>query len=472
MKHRTGHLFLRGNVYWLQYRVEGRTIRQTLGTSDLDKAKEEQNKIMRPFMAADRADVLAMIQGKLSTAKTEAVSAHEKANPPLRIKDAWQKYTEAPERPDSGEQTLHQYCGHWDRFEKWTGKRHASMVLLRDVTAAVAGEYASDLVRAGLSSNRFNKHISFLRLLFRVLADPARILVNPFAKVQRKKLRTHSRRELTIEELGAILRRADGDLATLLLLGASTGLRLGDCATLTWGEVDLARGIIRRIPNKTARSGKPVLLGIVSALHERLEKVPTKARTGFVLPVMAGKYQRGSGMITNAVKAHFLECGIDVHAPGTGEQIERKEDGTPLRDEKTGKVSVEDTGKAAVVDVGFHSLRHTWVSLHAASGTPQSVIQDSVGHSNPAMTAHYTHVSEETARSVALSLPAFATAGAPAVVVPPPQADIRAEVRVLAETLNGKTWRAVREKLLSLTAAPAAVTVEDKQQVRMLPAEI
>jgi hypothetical protein len=57
--------------------------------------------------------------------------------------------------------------------------------------------------------------------------------------------------------------------------------------------------------------------------------------------------------------------------------------------------------------VGFHSLRHTWVSMHAAAGTPGAVIQASVGHANPAMTAHYTHVNEITARDVARALPAF-----------------------------------------------------------------
>ena len=116
---------------------------------------------------------------------------------------------------------------------KWLARAHSPMVYLRDVTATVAGEYAIDLSSAGLSPNRFNKHISFLGLFFRVLADSARTIGNPFSKVQRKKLRTHSRREFTIEELTTILTRATGDLSLLLLMGASTGLRLGDCATLT-----------------------------------------------------------------------------------------------------------------------------------------------------------------------------------------------------------------------------------------------
>ena len=52
-------------------------------------------------------------------------------------------------------------------------------------------------------------------------------------------------------------------------------------------------------------------------------------------------------------------------------------------------------------EVGFHSLRHTYVSLHAERGTPQAVVQAIGGHGTPSMTTHYTHIGEETARRVA-----------------------------------------------------------------------
>lgn len=457
MKHRTGNLYLRGNMYWLKYMIEGRLIRQSLDTSDQEKAQEKQKEIMRPLMATGRVDALAIVQSKLADAKTKAVIAHDESNPPLRIADAWEAYlNDKINRPESGELTLKQYQYHWDRFAKWLERVHPETEFLRDVSSIIATEYANNLARAGLSPNRFNKHITFLKLLFRVLAKLARIAADPFAEIHGKKLRTHSRRELTIPELSIILDQADGDLALLLLIGASTGLRLGDCATLTWGEVDLTSGIIRRIPNKTKRNNKPVVLGIVPTLHTRLMAIPQKARTGYVLPDMAEKYKRDPTLITNAVKAHVLECGINVHAPGTGEQIKRKSDGTPERDEKSGEIVTEDTKKPAVVDVGFHSLRHTWVSMHAARGTPQAVIQDSVGHSNPAMTAHYTHVSEATARDVALALPAFTATGTPALALPASPADILEQVRALGETLSGKNWKTVRAEILKIVPAKAS----------------
>jgi integrase len=434
--------------FYLTYTVSGKRITVALkderggAITDKDQAEAERKRILAPYQTGNTADTLKAIVARIQDADAAHVQAVDEANPPLRIKDAWKAYLQAPERPDSGPATLRQYEGHWTRFDNWITKTHPAAKYLRDVMAGMAGEYAVDLSAAGLSGNRFNKHTGFLRLAFRALADVARITANPFEKIKRKNQLPHSRRELTIPELTTILDRADGDLALLLYLGACTGLRLGDCCTLTWGEVDLARGIIRRIPNKTARKGKAVLVGIPQALHDRLDAIPAKRRTGYVLPVLAELYKRDVAKVTNAVKDHLIECGIDVHAPGTGSRIKRKDDGTPERDEKTGEIVTESTGAAAVVEVGFHSLRHTWVSMHAAAGTPGAVIQASVGHANPAMTAHYTHVNEGTARDVARALPAFSGNGEPR------REPLPGWAKELVESLTEKNVETIKAELL------------------------
>jgi len=64
----------------------------------------------------------------------------------------------------------------------------------------------------------------------------------------RKRLTAQGRRELTVEELRTVCQSATGELRALLGLGVYTGLRLGDCSTLRWCEVDLARNVIRRHP--------------------------------------------------------------------------------------------------------------------------------------------------------------------------------------------------------------------------------
>jgi integrase len=391
-------------VFWIQYTLNGKRQRHALtGTdgkpiTDLRKAEAERKRLTAPLRAGKQVEQLQALTAALAQAEGVEVQAVEDARPVLRIADAWEAYIQSPDRPDSGESTLRDYAGHWTRFTDWTELQDPKPMSLRDITLKHAQDYAATLNGGtGTSPNTYNKHTAFLKLFFRVLQDAAGMKENPFDKIRRKNLKTNSRRELTIAELKDVLEEAEGELQTLLFIGTFTGLRLGDCCTLIWGEVDLDRGLIRRIPNKTAKSGKPVLIGIPAALHAKLSETPKTKRKGYVLPKYAAlyTYQNSNGLtvrrgdITDEIQKVFKDCKIRTHKEGTGF----------ITNPKTGKK--ESTGKRAVLEVGFHSLRHTWVSLHAAAGTPQAVIQNVIGHSNPAMTAHYTHVSEDTARHTA-----------------------------------------------------------------------
>jgi integrase len=399
-------------VFWIQYTLNGKRQRHALtGTdgkpiTDLRKAEAERKRLTAPLRAGNREAQLQSLTAAYAQAKTETEHAIEAAAPVLPIAEAWETYLQSPDRPDTGDDTLRDYAGHWQRFEKWLSAQDPKPQALRDITPKHAQDYAATLNGGTASPNTYNKHIGFLKLFCRVLQDTAGLKANPFEKIRRKNLKTNSRRELTLAELKEILEGATGDLQTLLCIGTFTGLRLGDCCTLTWGETDLDRGLIRRVPNKTAKSGKPVLIGIPAALTAKLSETPPKKRKGYILPDYAVRYthQNGKGSytrrgdITNEIQAHFTDCGIQTHKAGTGKEAYE----AALKAwEKGGKKGAKPICKRAVVEVGFHSLRHTWVSLHAAAGTPQAVIQNVIGHSNPAMTAHYTHVNEDTARQVA-----------------------------------------------------------------------
>ena len=131
-----------------------------------------------------------------------------------------------------------------------------------------------------------------------------------------------------------------------------------------------------------------------------------RQHTGYVLPELAERYQRDPGSITDRIQAHFVDNGVDVHAHGTGLQIVRDESGNPVRD-ADGHTQTTHTGTRAVVSVGYHSLRHTFVSLSAESGAPMSVVQAIVGHGSPAMTRHYMHAGADATRAAVESLPSI-----------------------------------------------------------------
>ena len=220
-----------------------------------------------------------------------------------------------------------------------------------------------------------------MKLLYKVLRKAIRAPEPPFDNIRPQKLNMQSRREFTVDEIINILKNAEGDIALLLGIGVFTGLRLGDCCTLKWSEIDLARQMIRRTLNKT---GTPVLIGIHSLLMDRLENIPQEMRKGYLLPELAELYQNANTRprITRKIQSHLRKCGIDTWKDGTG----------------------GGTGTRAIVEAGFHSLRHSYVSLLAAGGAPLALIQAQVGHTSAGMTNHYLHMNEAGARQLSNSL--------------------------------------------------------------------
>jgi integrase len=417
-KHRTGHLYKKGSCYYLQFMVDGRRVKQALkndkgeAITTKEDAEAARTRIMAPLMVAEREQALRTVTHRLDDS-IEAREALENGTPGLRLVDAWEAYVASVNRPDSGPRTLKGYEAQWRQFVEWMREAHAPLSQLKHVSPRIAEEYAAYMlkdireehdgqpviVKRAFTTNTFNKHVRVLELVFRVLAKKAGVEANPWAEITRKTENKASRRELTIEELNTICNRAEGELRALLVLGIYTGLRLGDCCTLRWSEVDLARRIILRVPNKTARrKGLPVHIPIHPTLLTFLEQTPKAQRSGFVVPDFAGKYRNNDAEVAKILRNHFKSCGIQVHAEGTG--FKR----APSRGSRTKNVH---TGKRAVVEVGFHSLRHSFVSLCRQSNAPLAVVEAIVGHSNPAMTRHYTHVGDVAAGQAVAALPAI-----------------------------------------------------------------
>ncbi len=436
------YLLKRGNSYYCSWRHKGKLLTRALRDANgqpittLEAARKARDEFMRPFTASTETKVLEELNAKLQGRKAEIAKWEDEKNPPLSIGQAWHEFLTSPNRPDSGGSTLRQYEFQWQAFADWMKEKHADLLTLRDVSKEIAEEYASSLINEKFSPSTFNKHLNLLALVFRVVTHKAKLTGNPWESpkrggfIQRKRTVTNSRRELTIDELRKICQAATGELRTLLALGIYSGLRLGDCATLRWGEVDLPRGMIRRIPNKTARRNpKPVIIPIHPILRDMLSETPLDKRGEYVLPEMAALYAQNICAVTDRVQSHFKACGITLHKPGTGTD-----------------------GKRAVIEVGFHSLRHTFVSLCRESNAPLAVVESIVGHSNPSMTRHYTHVGELAAgRAVAL-LPSVMSEATPEPPKLEPSRILR-EVQNLAKSITAKNWRKQKSALLVTLAS-------------------
>ncbi len=427
MKHRSGYLFKRGKVFWLEYQVEGKRIRVSLKTADPEVAEAERKRIMRPLMAADLVTAHTLVEKSLRDLKAEAAAANEQAEPPLAVADAWKAYVKAKNRPDSSERTLDGYESAWKRFRAWHTATYPQDTLMRDVNAKTAEEYATRLTEDRVAASTFNQHIGLLRLVWRCLAEQIRGNGNPWLTIAKHRVQrlAHRRRAINPEQFNALLAAApDADYHDLLFTLGMTGQRLVDGIMLRWDAIDFKRRVISLYPRKTARTGKAVLIPLLPALHELLRKRRDMVSGLLVFPALAKDYTRDPSSVCKQIKAAFERAGLDT---------------TEARPDV----------KRAVVRYGAHSLRHYFATQALAAGIPGEIVKRITGHTSDAMLEGYEHMDAAMIGGLAKRLN-----GAPAPAALPAAPGTAhmvnaAPIRAALAAMTAKTWRAERARLLA-----------------------
>ena len=331
----------------------------------------------------------------------------------LPLADVWNAYVTSPNRNELAPATLNSKRVVWMHFAKWMERNYLPVNDLAGVTSDMIAEYLA-LLRANLCGSSYNGRVCVLREIFRTLAVKAGLEGDPWEGVRLRPDDSHSRRELTMEELRRLINAAksvpsasrrpalasggavtapvaedgDGTVANewykLILIGIYTGLRLGDCCRLDWSQINLAAGVIQIVPRKTRRHHqRMVTIPIHPALGEAL--VPAVAErhalpVGPVLPGIAEMYGRARWRVSHELAKIFRAAGIT-----TSVWIEGRRHRTP--------------------EATFHSLRHTFVSFAANAGVPLHIVQSIVGHESTAMTRHYYHENIDALKSAVAAIP-------------------------------------------------------------------
>ena len=373
------------------------------------------------------AELAAKVQALAGEIAASAVEL-----PALSLSDAWRVYSPLLSRRVKAATAYKSFC-YYRAFCRWLRSHHPEITEVRDVTRREALDFF-DYNCSRSSPYSAGCYASCLSCMWRTLMarDETAVADEPFppsrisgdvwnAPPVRTRACVFARRPLTLDELSRVYAAATGELRLLFAIGLYTGLRLGDCALLDWSQIDLAGGFLTATPRKTeTTSGLRLREALPEPLFELLAAVPPERRVGPVLPVIAADYVRHRMRVIRKVQAVFRRCGIEMTVE------------TPL-------------GKRRRTLVGFHSLRHTYVSLVLNRGGNLSVVQKTVGHASSQMTEHYLHVDEKSLKATAALLP-----------------DIRRvkseEVRVKSdgEVGEAREARELAEKLLRLDAVGRA----------------
>lgn len=418
MRTTQGTLKKRGRVYWARWYVDGKEYKRSTGKTNQTEARAVLDQWIAPHRLKNEAERLRFMVSRAESMEAAALTAS--AAPLVHV---WGWYTGTTSITLPRPATLRQYETQWDRFMLWMREHHPDRKAVEAVDHDTARAFIAS-VRAARTANTANKYLRFLSTVWTVLRKDGRTdAANPWANIAAVKEVQQGRRELTLEELRHVCQSAQGDLRPLVAIGLYTGLRLGDVSTLKWSEVDLERGIICRIPSKS-QEPKPVLIPIHPTLAAMLAELDRDGK--YVLPRIAADYKRHVSYVTDRVQALFTACGVQTTRPG-------------------------EKGRA-VVEVGFHSLRHSFVSLSRAAGAPLAVVEAIVGHSNPAMTRHYSHIGEAAAAAAVGLLPSITGPDAPTTAPDPARAASEQldRARRLVEAMTAKNWKTTKAELLEV----------------------
>jgi len=296
----------------------------------------------------------------------------------LKIADAWQAWLDIPKNTSTP--TISGYNAIWRRFSKWIAEHKAEY--LHEITETHAQDYISNLWKSHVAPRTFNGHTKFLKSMFHGLRVKAGLLYNAWDNITSMDKETEGRQNFTPEELAVICSKATGATRYMIGIGIYTGMRLGDVIHLKWANI--GKDSIVLIPSKTKRKGKQITLPIHPVLRTLLNELRKQTGTGeYLFPDDHAIFQKGCSGVSKNFQQFLNDCGIVTTEEGNGHR------------------------RRAIVRKGFHSLRHSFVSLCAANRVPQVAIQELVGHGSPAMTALYSHADFEQKQSAINSLPAM-----------------------------------------------------------------
>lgn len=376
----------RKNLYVCFRNQDGKRIAKSTGTTD----KEDAQRV------AD--EITAIHQGRINEARLKKlfvdVIGQDKFEKHASVKSTWALFESEPHPHAISRNTLEAKKRHIQNWMNWMEKNHPEIVNLDELTERHAGEYIATF--SSSSGSTRNNHLSNLKSVFSVIRIAAGLNGNIWDAIPRAENRSISKKALTLDQVNAIYTaslqynsRWPDFWPTAIMLGFYTGLRFGYVCTLSWDEINLDDKLIyiKKMENSDRKSQKELQFPIPDDLLVHFVAMNKGLREGYVWPKVAKAKLSRQGFLYEEFREICESCKIQTsREPESGEKR-----------------------KSNVILVGFHSLRHTYITLAKDAGVDISDIQKAVGHGSPAMTNQYNQ-SLEYAKRIADKLPSLSQA--------------------------------------------------------------
>jgi integrase len=286
----------------------------------------------------------------------------------------------------TSEGTFVRYRGFVKDFVAHVGKQRAS-ASVEAVTPQDVKSFRDLQIKEGKAETTADLALKTLRSLFNGARREGLISTNPAEAVVTFGTEKEARDVFTHEQLCALMTKASPEWKTAILLAYYSGLRLRDAVSLTWENVNFDLRQIRYFPRKSNRGQarrpdwKKHVTGqlevpLMPEVEAHLLSLPSSDDPAAKLsPTLAAKSTGGNRGLSSMFQRVMAAAGIH-----SDRGVEKKGKGRQFK------------------TLGFHSLRHTFVSELANADVPADVRRQISGHSDEKIHERYTHLGLDTKR--------------------------------------------------------------------------
>jgi len=166
--------------------------------------------------------------------------------------------------------------------------------------------------------------------------------------------------------MGTIVAAASEPQRSMLVILCETGMRVGELKHLDWDDIDYQHEVIliREKPGWKPKTGDERAVPMNAAMRAVLDRLPRKAKWVFTAPPTK-KYPKGDHQMSERRLLEYLKrvlkrLGLRGH---------------------------------------LHTFRHSFISNALTNGIPEAIVRQWVGHVDPEILKHYTHVLDQTSQA-------------------------------------------------------------------------
>ncbi len=337
-----------GKKWWVDYTANGKRHRQSTHTENKKIAQAWMDSILvaRKMPTFESAvEVLKMLYKK----PVEGL---------LPVETIWENYTRIAKATGkwTSEKSAKQRKYRVDGFLRWLAAARPTVKTIETVTGPIAAAYAEKLANDGLKTKTRRNIIGDLSTVWRMLEKASAQIRNPWPNLAPVDTDGERGKAFTLDEERRVLeaaRRVGRDWYPVCVLMRHTGLRYGDVARLTWGEIQ--GDVIRLLPHKTKRHKIAVAIPLTQPAKEAIAELTR--RGDFLFPLHSELY--GDEAATLRQNLRFRDVLELAGIRGRGYTI--------------------------------HSWRHTAATRLAASGVDIETRKRILGHTVDATARRYDH---------------------------------------------------------------------------------